>query len=52
MKLKIKFLKDTTKEFEINKRDDQFINIVNKNKSSIHKNKKKYSRKIKHKTVL
>lgn len=52
MKLKIKFLKDSIKEFEINKRDDEFINIINKNKNSIHKNKKKYTRKIKHKTVL
>lgn len=52
MKVKIKFLKEPIKEFEINKRDDEFINIINKNKSSIHKNKKKYNRKIKHKTVL
>lgn len=52
MKVKINFLKEPIKAFEINKRDDELINIINKNKSSIHKNKKKYNRKIKHKTVL
>lgn len=52
MKVKVKFLREPIKAFEINKRDDEFINIINKNKSSIHKNKKKYNRKIKHKTVL
>ena len=47
-KVKIKFL-DEEKEFEIKERDKEFINIVNQNKHYIYKNKKLYTRKLKHK---
>ena len=39
-KVTIKFLDDNPKVFEIDVRDTEYLNIVNKNKSSITKNKK------------
>ena len=47
-KVTIKFLDDTPKVFEIDVRDTEYLNIVNKNKSSITKNKKQYTRKQKY----
>ena len=47
-KVKIKIFNDE-KEFEINIRDQDFVNIVIKNPSTVYKNKKAYTRKIKHK---
>lgn len=47
-KVTIKFLDDNPKVFEIDVRDTEYLNIVNKNKSSITKNKKQYTRKQKY----
>lgn len=47
-KVTIKFLDDNPKVFEIDVRDTEYLNIVNKNKSSITKSKKQYTRKQKH----
>ena len=47
-KVTIKFLDDTPKEFEVKIRDTEYLNIVNKNKSNVIKNKKQYTRKQKH----
>ena len=47
-KVTIKFLDDNPKEFEVKVRDTEYLNIVNKNKFSITKNKKQYTRKQKH----
>ena len=47
-KVTIKFLDDNPKVFEIDVRDTEYPNIVNKNKSSITKSKKQYTRKQKH----
>lgn len=47
-KVIIKFLKDKPKVFEVKVRDTEYLNIVNKNKSSIIKSKKQYTRKQKH----
>lgn len=47
-KIKIKFLDDKPKEFEIKIRDNEYLDIVSKNKSNVIKSKKLYSRKRKH----
>lgn len=47
-KVIIKFLDDKPKEFEVKIRDTEYLNIVNKNKSNIIRNKKQYTRKQKH----
>ena len=47
-KVTIKFLDDNPKVFEIDVRDTEYLNIVNKNKASITKSKKQYTRKQKH----
>lgn len=47
-KVIIKFLDDKPKEFEVKIRDTEYLNIVNKNKSNVIKNKKQYTRKQKH----
>ena len=49
-KVIIKFLDDKPKEFEVKIRDTEYLNIVNKNKSNIIKNKKQYTRKVKHRS--
>lgn len=49
-KLKIKFLDDKPKEFEVKVRDTEYLHIVNMNKSDVYKNKKAYTRKQKHKS--
>lgn len=48
-KIKISDFNGKEKEFEINVRNEQHFQIQLKNPSRIFKNKKKYSRKIKHK---
>lgn len=50
-KIIIKFLDDKPREFDINIRDPNHINIINTYKSSIIKNKKKYNRKSKYKEI-
>ncbi len=47
-KVIIKFLDDNPKVFEVKVRDTEYLNIVNKNKSSITKSKKQYTRKQKY----
>lgn len=48
-KIKISDFSGKEKEFEINVRNEQHFQIQLKNPARIFKNKKKYSRKIKHK---
>lgn len=48
-KIFIKFLDQKLKEFEIKVRDLNYIDALNRNKSVVFRNKKKYNRKQKHK---
>lgn len=48
-KVRIKFLNERPKEFDIKIRDESFLIALDKNKASIAKNKKAYSRKQKYK---
>lgn len=47
-KIIIRFLKDKPKEISINIRDKDLIDINNLNHSHVFINKKKYTRKVKH----
>lgn len=49
-KVRIKFLDDKPKEFEVKVRDIEYLHIINTNKSNVYKNKKAYTRKQKHKS--
>ena len=51
-KVKIKFLKDKPEFILINVRDKELINIMNRSHSYVYKNKKKYTRKRKHKNKI
>ena len=51
-KVRIKFLNDKTKEFQVNVRDKELLEINNLNHSHIYKNRKKYNRKDKHKNSI
>jgi len=48
-KIKIKFLKELPIEKEVIIRDPEFVHIIEQNPHRIFKNKKAYTRKIKHK---
>ena len=48
-KIFVKFLNQKSKELEIKVRDLNYIDALNKNKSIVFRNKKKYNRKQKHK---
>lgn len=48
-KMKIKFLNDKTDVLMLNMRDQELVRIMNRMHSYTYRNKRKYTRKIKHK---
>lgn len=50
-KFKIKWFDGKIQEVEYNQRDKEIPRIIERNKSAIFRNKKKYNRKCKHKGI-